>query len=66
MENGVLNCWWEYQGSIAVPTYRDSAKYFDLKSIQSIIENCTELKELNFWNGVFPDGPPLQKYQLQL
>ena len=24
--------------------------------MQSIIENCTELKELNFRNGVFPDS----------
>jgi uncharacterized C2H2 Zn-finger protein len=41
----VLNCWWEYQ-------IRD--QNIDLQSIQSILENCTELKELNFWNGVFP------------
>ena len=40
----LLNCWWEFQPR--------SAKNIDLKSLQSIIENCTELKELNFWNGV--------------
>ena len=48
LQNGktlqVLNCWWEYQCR--------SDKNIDLKSIQSIFENCTELKELNFWNGV--------------
>ena len=44
----VLNCWWEYQDK--------SDKNIDLKSIQSIIENCTELKELNFWNGVANSG----------
>jgi hypothetical protein len=51
LQNGktlqVLNCWWEYQCR--------SNKNIDLKSIQSIFENCTELKELNFWNGVFSD-----------
>ena len=41
----ILNCWWEYQCR--------SNKNIDLKSIQSIFENCTELKELHFWNGVF-------------
>ena len=40
----VLNCWWEYQCR--------SNKNIDLNSLQSIIENCTELKELHFWNGV--------------
>ena len=39
----VLNCWWEFQPR--------SDKNADLKSLQSIIENCTELKDLNFWNG---------------
>jgi len=39
----ILNCWWKYQGSIDI---------IDLKSLQSIIRNCTELKALNFWNGV--------------
>ena len=33
-----------------------SAYNLGLPSIQSIIENCTELKELNFRNGVFPDS----------
>jgi hypothetical protein len=40
----VLNCWWEFQPR--------SGKNIDLTSLQSIIENCTELKELNFWNEV--------------
>ena len=48
LQNGktlqVLNCWWAYQCR--------SGKNIDVKSLQSIIENCTELKELNFWNGV--------------
>ena len=48
----VLNCWREYQGP----------EYLDLKSIQLIIENCTELKELSFWNGVFPDGEDASYY----
>jgi len=44
----VLNCWWEHQSR--------EANNLDLPSIQSILENCTELKELNFWNGIFPDS----------
>ena len=50
----VLNCWWEYKSGLM--NRISSAYYLGLPSIQSIIENCTELKELNFWNGVFPDS----------
>ena len=49
----VLNCWWEFQGSEARAM---GAHNLDLPYIQSILENCTELKELNFWNGIFPDS----------
>ena len=48
----VLNCWWEHQSREARAR---GANNLDLPSIQSILENCTELKELNFWNGIFPD-----------
>ena len=37
----VLNCWRDHQ-SLVLPL------------IQSILENCTELKKLTFWNGIFP------------
>ena len=47
----VLNCWWEYE--ITEERSR-GVKNIDLPSIQSILENCTELKKLTFWNGVFP------------
>jgi hypothetical protein len=47
----VLNCWWEYKSGLMNEIW--SAYNLGLPSIQSIVENCTELKELNFWNGVF-------------
>ena len=50
----VLNCWWEYKSGLMDRI--SSAYYLGLPSIQSIIENCTELKELNFWNGVFHES----------
>ena len=43
----VLNCW---LGLKVIGGW--SAYNLSLPSIRSIIENCTELKELNFWNGV--------------
>jgi hypothetical protein len=52
----VLNCWWGFQDLAVNGIWR--AQILTLPFIQSIIENCTELKELNFWNGVFPDAGP--------
>jgi hypothetical protein len=47
----VLNCWWEYKSGRVNGIW--TGQNLGLPSIRSIIENCTELKELNFWNGVF-------------
>ena len=53
----VLNCWWGYSElNVESPIWR--ASNLSLPSIRLIIENCTELRELNFWNGVFPDAGP--------
>ena len=45
----ILNCWWGYKfrGS----TSWDSRE-LDFHSMKCILKNCTELKELNFWNEV--------------
>ena len=56
----VLNCWWQYQSRA------NGCKKLDLPSIQSIIENCTELKELNFWNGVLSEEVFYNQAWLQL
>ena len=47
----VLNCWWGFQDLAVNGIWR--AQILTLPFIQSIIENCTELRELNFWNGVY-------------
>ena len=56
----LFNCWWEYQSRAS------GCKKLDLPSIQSKLENCTELKELNFWNGVVSEAISYNHVWLQL
>ena len=50
----VLNIYYEY--IYEYDTRDSSGKNLTLSSIRSILENCTELKELNFWDGVYPEA----------
>ena len=50
----VLKIYYEY--IYEYDTRDNSGKNLTLSSIRSILENCTELKELNFWNGVCPEN----------